>query len=144
VEGDDDELLGGPFELIGPVNAKPGHFPGGAHVHGDVQTGGDRALRRGMVDDANLQPHGLSAHRNRLVDHRAGNFAPTKNVHHIDGRWNVGQGRVHTLAENGLAGVSRIDGDYLSDEKWKRRECEQHHERASGRCARTIDTRVKG
>src|SRR5690606_10179985 len=63
---------------------EPRPLDGGAAVHDDVETRRERALRRRLVDDAQLQPHGSRAALDRLVDDGPRALGPAGHVDDVD------------------------------------------------------------
>ena len=59
-----------------------------------------RAPDRVLVDHAELEPHGLRAHLDRLVGELAGGVGAPEDVDHVDRERYVGQRRVALLAEH--------------------------------------------
>src|SRR5690606_12199272 len=71
--------------------AEPRDFHLRATVHHDGQTGVGGALCRGLVDHADLQPYGLRAVDNRVVDRAAGLGAVAKDIDDLGGRFDIGE-----------------------------------------------------
>src|SRR5689334_14695193 len=74
-----------------PGDAETRHFYRGASVHDHVEARGACALRGGLVDHAELHPHGGGADLDRLVHVAARLGRAAEDIDHLDLLRDVGQ-----------------------------------------------------
>ena len=92
--------------------AKPPELDLRAAVHDHFEPGGLRHLRRHIIADTQLHPHDLGADGDRILDDGGRVLRPAEHVDHVDFVRDVAQRRIGHLAEQGLPGDPRIDGDH--------------------------------
>ena len=81
-----------------------------AVVHDHVQPRRAGPRRRGLVDDAVLEPDGTGLDGDGVVHDRAHELRPSEDLDHVDGLRDVTQARIGALAEDLLdVGIDRDD-----------------------------------